>query len=311
MSLRAIVAALGGDLYQAGRRANIPAPGHSPADRSVSLLLDGDRLVIHGFGAADWRQVRDHLRALGLVDAEGRLTGGGPSMARSSSARPDASARIEAAVRLWEATIPIIDGDLCARHLVSRGIKTPPDRPSDLRRHPDSPVSVFAPAGPTRPALVAAIRDAAGRLCAVELVYLDPDGRQARRLQLSRKTVGVVPPGAAVRLAPPGPVMVVGEGVMTTLSASASFGLPGWALLSAGNLARWSAPASVRRVVVAADRGPAGEDAAVRLCRRLRAQGVAASMRLPPEPFGDWNDLAVGRGKEKEEGRGGAPARRG
>jgi len=55
MSLHPIVAALGGDLYQGGRRANVPAPGHSQADRSVSLLLEGDRLVIHGFGAADWQ----------------------------------------------------------------------------------------------------------------------------------------------------------------------------------------------------------------------------------------------------------------
>ena len=311
MSLRAIVAALGGDLYQAGRRANVSAPGHSPADRSVSLLLDGDRLVIHGFGAADWREVRDHLRRLGLIDAEGRLAGGGLTRARHSSARPDARARIAAAVRLWEATIPIIDGDLCARHLVWRGIETSPDRLGDLRRHPGAPISVFAPAGPTRPALVAAIRDVNGRLCAVELVYLDPDGRSARRLRLPRKIVGVVPPGAAVRLALPGSVMVVGEGVMTTLSASARFGLPGWALLSAGSLACWTAPGSVRRVLVAADRGPAGETAAGRLCRRLRAQGMAVSMRLPPAPFGDWNDAAVGRRKEEEEGRGGAPARRG
>ena len=39
MSLRTIVQALGGELYDGGRRANIPAPGHSAADRSVSLLL--------------------------------------------------------------------------------------------------------------------------------------------------------------------------------------------------------------------------------------------------------------------------------
>ena len=310
MSLRAIVAALGGDLYPAGRRANIPAPGHSSADRSVSLLLDGDRLVIHGFGSADWRSVRDHLRDLGLIDAEGRLVGGEGSLLRSSSARPDQGARIKAAVRLWEATIPISEGDLCACHLLSRGIDTLPDRLSDLRRHPGAPVSVFAPASQARPALVAAIRDSSGRLCAVELVYLDPDGRQARRLRLPRKTVGVVPPGAAVRLSSPGPVLIVGEGVMTTLSASARFGLPGWALLSAGNLARWFAPAGVRRVVVAADRGSTGEGAAARLSRRLRAQGVAASVRVPPEPFGDWNDVAVGRRKVEEEGRSGAPARR-
>jgi hypothetical protein len=240
MSLHPIVAALGGDLYQGGRRANVPAPGHSQADRSVSLLLEGDRLVIHGFGAADWRSVRDHLRALGLIDVEGRVTGARPSLAASSTALPDPGVRIEVARRLWASTIPIVEGDLCARHLRRRGIETPPARLGDLRRHPAAPVSVFHDGGPTCPALVAAVRAPDGRLRAVELTYLDPDGQRARRLRLARKTVGLVPAGAAVCLEPPGPVLVVGEGVMTTLSASARFGLPGWALLSAGNLARWS-----------------------------------------------------------------------
>jgi hypothetical protein len=135
MSLHPIVAALGGDLYQGGRRANVPAPGHSQADRSVSLLLEGDRLVIHGFGAADWRSVRDHLRALGLIDVEGRVTGARPSLAASSTALPDPGVRIEVARRLWASTIPIVEGDLCARHLRRRGIETPPARLGDLRRH--------------------------------------------------------------------------------------------------------------------------------------------------------------------------------
>jgi len=56
MSLRSIVRALGGELYDNGRRANIPAPGHSPADRSVSLLLKDDRAVVHTFGGGDWKR---------------------------------------------------------------------------------------------------------------------------------------------------------------------------------------------------------------------------------------------------------------
>jgi len=69
MSLQTIVQTLGCDLYDRGRRANIPAPGHSAADRSVSLLLEGDRVVVHTFGGGDWREVLDHLRALNLIDA--------------------------------------------------------------------------------------------------------------------------------------------------------------------------------------------------------------------------------------------------
>jgi len=121
MTLHAIVAALGGDLYQGGLRANIPAPGHSRTDRSASLLLDGDRLVIHSFGATHWRTVRDHLHALGLIHVDGRLADGhlhsgrlvqgcwagdGRFLAARSTARPDAARRIETANRLWAGDAP-------------------------------------------------------------------------------------------------------------------------------------------------------------------------------------------------------------
>lgn len=310
-SLREIVAALGGDLHHGGQSANVPAPGHSQADRSVSLLLDGDRLVIHGFGSADWRAVRAHLRGLGLIDAAGRLAGapGAVSNRGAASPRPSPRSRIAVAQALWAEGLPLVEGDLCYRYFRLRGVRLRL-RPEDLRRHPTAPVSVFRQTGLTCPALMAAIRTPDGALSAVEIAYLDPDGRAARRLRLPRKTVGFAPVGVAVRLSPPEAEIVVGEGVATTLSAMARFDLPGWALLSAGNLARWSPPEGVRRVLIAGDRGRAGEAAAAELCSRLRAEGTAARVCLPPALFGDWNDVATAD-REEKEGRGGAPAERG
>lgn len=312
VSLRDIVSALGGELYQGGRRANVPAPGHSNADRSVSMLLDGDRLVIHGFGSADWRAVRAHLQGLKLIDAGGRLTGAtaaasGPALA--APPRPPPRARIAVAQSLWAEALPLVEGDLCYRYFRLRAVRLP-SPPENLRRHPAAPISVFRQAGPTCPALIAAIRMPDGAISAVEIAYLDADGRAARRLRLPRKTVGSAAAGVAVRLSPTAAEMVVGEGVATTLSAMARFDLPGWALLSAGNLANWSAPDGVRHILIAGDRGPAGEAAAARLRSRLRAMGRAADVRLPPAPFGDWNEVAASAQEEKE-GRGRAPAGRG
>jgi hypothetical protein len=217
--------------------------------------------------------------------------------------RPSPLVRIAAAQVLWADALPLAEGDLCFRYFRLRSVRLR-STPDDLRRHPAAPVSVFRQAGLTCSALVAAIRLPDGTISAVEVAYLDPDGRAARRLRLPRKTVGSAPAGVAVRLSPLGDEMVVGEGVATTLSAMARFERPGWALLSAGNLARWSPPAGVRHILIAGDRGPAGEAAAAALCARLRAMGTAAEVRLPPEPFGDWNDVeACRKGRKGGTGR--------
>lgn len=300
-SLAAIVGALGGEVYAGGTRANVPAPGHGAADRSVSLLLAGDRLVIHGFGSTDWRAVRADLIARGLVDAEGRLCPGGAGN-RSAGSGPPRLTRADrqaCARRLWDRAGPIA-GTLAERHARLRGVLRP--LPDALRHLSAAPVQAYAGRGPFRPALVAAVRDASGDLCAVELTHLAADAQRAG-LRIPRKTIGVAPAGHAVRLDPPGESLLVAEGVFSALSASERFGLPAWALRSIGNLRAWSPPPQVRSVLVAADAGVAGVEAAAALSRRLRSAGVAASVRSPPGPFGDWNEAAAW---EEEEGPGGS-----
>ena len=126
---------------------------------------------------------------------------------------------------------------------------------------------------------------------------------------MARKAVGVLPPGCAVRFSAAAPDLLVAEGVFTTLSAMRRFQLPGWALLSTGNLRRWTPPEGVRRVLIAGDRGPDGERSAEALRLALCAAGVDATVRLPPPGFGDWNDLDQSEGGRK--GGRGRPARGG
>lgn len=299
MTLHAIVAALGGDLYQGSHRANVPAPGHSTQDRSISLLLTDGRIVIHGFGATDWRAMRDDLRRRGFIDDGGRLTGGGHGS--SAWPKPDRLARLEAAAHLWESALPIGVTSAAARHIRSRSV-TGGIASSNLRHLSRAPTSVYRPGNTHRPALIARISDDADRLTGVELTYLHVNGRRATELRVSRKTVGHVPPGAAVRLWPPDREILVGEGVITTLSAIERFQLPGWALLAANNLARWTPPAGVRRVLIAADRGAVGQDRAWRLHRRLADRGLVAKVVWPDAPSDDWNAVAMAQAKA-ERGR--------
>lgn len=308
MSLRAIVSALGGDLYQNGYRANVRAPGHGASDRSVSLVLSGGRVVIHTFGAGDWREVRDHLRERGLIDQAGRPAEGGMT---SASPRPDVRIRLETARKLWAGGVVSGPQGLVARHLRRRSVIWNAGI-LDLREHPAAPLSVYGKGSRSRRAMMGRVSDPDGVTTAVELTYLDPGGGRARDIRLSRKTVGRLPAGSAVRLSRISASMVVGEGIVTTLSAMAWFGRPGWALLSAGNLARWQAPEGVEKVIIAADRGVAGEAAALSLRGRLQASGRRAVVVLPLEPWGDWNEAMTALAVERrEEGRSRASVERG
>lgn len=310
MSLRSIVTALGGDLYQNGARANVPAPGHGTGDRSVSLMLSDGRVVIHSFGAAAWQEVRADLQRRGLIDRAGRTPGLSGEGERSAPRR-SALDRRAVAEALWVEGIAPDPTSVVGRHLCSRAL-TWSTTLCALREHPRAPLSVYRPDGRTCRALMAAVRDPEGTLTAVELTYLAPNGRAATGLRTPRKTVGHVPAGAAVRLAPAASRMVVAEGVMTTLSAIARFGRPGWALMAAGNLARWPPPSHVQDVVIAADRGEAGEWAARTLETALRARRLVVEVAFPPRPFGDWNEAAKAQARARgEEGRIGAPDRRG
>jgi putative DNA primase/helicase len=290
MSLRAIVRRLGGDLYDGGRRANIPAPGHSARDRSVSLLEEDGRVLVHTFGDGDWRAVRDHLRSLGLLDEPGPASA--TSAARTRTVEdPARSARRQTAARLW-AEGRGLAATLSAMHCRGRGVRGELPGPQALRHHPAAPLSVYRPGRTARPALMAGVVDPDGTITAVELTYLTPGGRRAFDLALPRKTVGVLPAGSAVRLDPAAPTLLVAEGVFTALAARRRFGLPSWALLSTSNLRRWRPPPLVGSVLIAADRGADGEASAQRLARDLAEAGVTAEIALPPPAFGDWDEAA-------------------
>lgn len=301
-SLASLAARLGGDCYAGGLRALLPAPGHSAHDRSVSLALVDGRVLVHAFGGADWREVLDDLRGRGWIDAENRLLDGGGAPAApvgvDHAAEATRAERTACAARLWDQAGPIAAGAPAALYAARRGVELALADGGALRAHSAAPASVYCDRGVRRPALLAAVRDAAGELTAVELTYLDGSGRRSATARPPRKVVGAMPAGCAVRLAELSGAMVVGEGVFTTLSAMARFALPGWALLSTSNLRRWTPPAGVRDVIVAGDRGQDGERSARGLKAALADRGVFAEVAFPPAGYGDWNDLDQEKVKE-------------
>lgn len=283
MSLNAIVHAMGGDLYHRGRRANIPAPGHSEADRSVSLFLNKDhRVVVHTFNDTPWTKVLDDLRARRLIDKDNYLTGHA-GVSRTFDAIVTDAQRLTQARTIWNMGRPVVR-TLAERHCRLRGVRRALPGPDVLRYVHEAPVSVYQERSPVRPALVAAIRDEGGDLVAIEITYLNPNGRRADHLRVPRKTVGVPVTPTAVRLDDVGPDLCVGEGLFTSLAASEIFGWPTWALLSTSNLRNWRPPPQVRRLLIAADRGKDGERSARRLYEQTLKLGLQAAVRFPPQP---------------------------
>lgn len=284
-TLRAIVRLFGGILLENGQSALIPGPGHSKADRSVSLRqLPNGRILIHCFSPKDdWRAVQAMLGARGVMIGAPGANGPHPSEAGTSEEH-----RIRRVRKLWRQAVPL-QGTRAETYLRARGILTR-TWPSALRFLPEA-TSLHDKR--KRPALIAAITNNHDDLQGVQITLLTPCGRDKAAIETPRRIIGRLS-GGAVRLCD-GPVqgkLIVAEGVETAMSASAALDIPAWSALSAGNLARFTPPDGVSCMIIAADRGCAGEAAAEALKRRMADQWLQAEVAFAPDDYPDWNDWA-------------------
>ena len=183
-----------------------------------------------------------------------------------------------------------ISGTPAETYLAGRGIGVPTI--PDLLFHPDL---TYWETKTGYPALIAIVRDAAGRRTAIHRTYLRPDGAAKADVPKPRKMLGSVS-GGAVRLAEPSDtgVLVLAEGIETALAVmTACPDLPVWAALSAGNLVEVGLPPEAARIVILADNDESGAGlaAARKAAARLRAEGRSVWLAAPMEPGDDFNDV--------------------
>jgi hypothetical protein len=107
--------------------------------------------------------------------------------------------------------------------------------------------------------------------------------------------------GGAVRLADPGNVLMIGEGIETCLTAMLATGQPAWAALSTSGLRALDLPDGARNVIVLADGDDPGEAAARDCAWRWTREGRRVRVARPPRGM-DFNDMLLGRAPRVEEG---------
>ena len=180
-------------------------------------------------------------------------------------------------------------GTPAARYLARRGLPWLAQHP-DIRFRPDTP----HPTGARLPAMVTLIWDGQGDICALHRTYLAHDGRKAA-MEPVKATWGAFS-GGAIRLHPPGPELLVAEGVETAASAAVLLGCPAWAAIACGNLrASMVLPPIVRRITIAADPDPPGQRAAAGAAARWREEGRIVRIAMPDTPGQDFADILQAR----------------
>jgi len=203
--------------------------------------------------------------------------------------RPPSAAQSSAisARRLVAMSRPIA-GTLAEMYLRRRGL-TYLENSASLRFHPrcyhrpdaSSPTEAW-------PAMIAAVTDLEGRITGAHRTWLDPSGCHKAPIGTPRRSMGQLL-GHAVRFGVARDVMAAGEGIETMLSLRCVMpNLPTAAALSAAHLVALRLPERLRRLYIARDNDPAGEQAAAALADRALKAGIEAIVLSPQH--GDFNE---------------------
>jgi putative DNA primase/helicase len=295
MTAETIAKALGGRKAGSGWTARCPA--HD--DRTPSLSIsdaDDNKVLVRCHAGCDQERVITALRTRGLWAENSPHSLSRIARRASVERKPDHddARRSEAALAIWQSSQPA-QGTPVETYLASRGIDLPP--PDALRFH----AGLKHPSGGIWPAMVALVTSGAdGGPLAIHRTFLASEGGGKAPVDPQKMMLGPCR-GGGVRLADPGDVLMVGEGIETSIAAMQATGNPAWAALSTSGLRGLGLPEDVRDVIVLADGDTAGEAAARDCAWRWKREGRRVRIAHPPQGM-DFNDMLLGRARRIEEG---------
>jgi len=297
MSAERLATALHGRRTGAGWVASCPA--HDDRDPSLSIQdADDGKVLVHCHSGCLQSRVVTALRSRGLWQRrshEHRHQDDRPPLGGCDRQRGrDNTTRAEVALGIWAAAKPA-SGTLVETYLRSRGLSLPV--PITLRFH----TGLKHPSGGVWPAMVALVTSGAQDVpLAIHRTFLARNGAGKAAVEPAKMMLGPCR-GGAVRLAAPGDVLMVGEGIETCLAAMRATRHPAWAALSTSGLRALELPNEVRDVIVLADGDNPGEAAARNCACRWARSGRRVRIAHPPNGL-DFNDVLLGRASRVEEG---------
>lgn len=285
---------LGGKKYGNGWMAHCPA--HDDQEPSLSITANHDgKVLFRCHAGCDQDAVIDALRARRLWTNSELHRHSGEKRQPTPVARDKCAdeSRTKAALNLWHSSGPLI-GTLAETYLCSRGLTLPP--PATLRFH----ASLKHPSAAVGPAMVALVTQGSdGAPLGVHRTFLAHDGAGKAAVAPDKMMLGPCR-GGAVRLAEPGDVLMVGEGIETCLAAMQATGHPAWAALSISGLLALDLPGNLHTVIVLADGDAPGEAAAKKAALRFKRDYRHVRIARPPYGF-DFNDILMGRASRSKE----------
>jgi putative DNA primase/helicase len=285
MNAEIIAKSLGG--WKASRGWTARCPAHD--DRTPSLSIrdaDHGKVLIRCHAGCEQEKVIATLRSRGLWTEKGvpRITRLVPrSVTKRSELDCDDAKRTEAALAIRRVAMPA-GGSLVETYLGSRGLYLPPT-PS-LRFH----AGLNHPSGGIWPAMVALVSRGTGDApLAIHRTFLARDGAGKAPVDPQKQKMMFGPcHGGAVRLAAPGKMLMVGEGIETCLAAMRATSHPAWAALSTSGLRTLGLPTEVTEVILLADGDDPGEAAARDAAQRWSCEGRCVRIARPPQGL-DFN----------------------
>jgi hypothetical protein len=283
--IHAIAKNLGGEVT--GRdSANVPGPGHSPADRSLSIKLNlraPGGFVVYSHAGDNPIECRNYVCAkLGLLTRQRGEYRRAPLIV-TDGGNMDEARRKALALKLWREAIDPA-GSIVERYLREyRGLDLPADVAGNaIRFHP----ALYFDRQKNVPAMVCLLRNiTTNEPCGIHRTFVD----QKTGDKIERKMLGIAKSAAVKFDLQPVHSLTVGEGIETVLSARAAGYAPCWALGSSGAVRNFPVINDLAELTVLEENDPTSRRD-VKICAR-RYLGARKPVNIITSKIGnDFND---------------------